>query len=70
MPKRRAAPSSAPLIAAQSSVMAIAAPNAQPLRSDCASMSIAWRCEMIAASASAAPGVLGIGPAATASRAR
>src|SRR5215213_104694 len=46
---------------------AMAAPTAQPLRSDWASISMAWRWPRTTVSLSPAPGVLGTGPAATAS---
>jgi hypothetical protein len=69
-PKRRAAASSTGRMPAQSSATPTAAPSAQPLRSDLASISTAWRWPRTAPSLSAEPGVLGIGPAATARRAR
>ena len=57
-------------IAAQSAAKASAAPSAQPRRSDWARVASASRWARIAVSLPAPPGVLGIGPAATASRVR
>ena len=69
-PSRLAAASSTVRIAAQSTAKAKAAPSAQPRRSDWASVASALRWATIAVSLPVAPGVLGIGPAATASRVR
>ena len=70
VPARAAARSSKRRIGHQSPTSAVAAPSAQPLRSDIASVSSAWRAATRLDSVSAAPGVLGSGPTAEVSRTR
>jgi hypothetical protein len=69
-PARAAARSSRRRIGHQSPTSAVAAPSAQPLRSDIARVSSACRAATRLASVSAAPGVLGSGPTAEVSRTR
>ena len=69
-PKRAATRSSKRRIGHQSPTSAVAAPSAQPFRSDIARVSSAWRAASKPASVSPAPGVLGSGPTAEVSRTR